>query len=148
MSAPQLTDPGTSNEWFPAVEDRSRADAAARRQRFQRMVTYTMVGLTAFSVLGLACFAWRRHSLKADLEAPPPAAVALPAAAAPAALLAAAPASPTPPPVSVAPAPAVEPAATPVTPKPVANAKPTSKKPTRGSVFFKGVKPQPATLKR
>lgn len=143
MSAPQLTDPGTSSEWLRAVDDTARANAAARRKHFQRLVTYTMVGLTGFAVLGLGSYAWRRHTLQAALEAPPP--VAAPA------VLAAAP-----------PTPAAQPALTPETvpPPPPAAAKPAAapkpvvakakRAPSKksGGAFLKAVEPQPAKMKR
>jgi hypothetical protein len=153
MAAPQLSDPGISGEWIPVVEARSSSRAAARRKRFQRLVTYTMAGLTAFAVLGLASFAWRRHALQADLEARPPAlpAAPAPAPAAPPAPLAALDkdqASPPAPPVSDAPvaAPATPqaPAAAPV----AAKAKPAVKKAPARSPFLKSLKSQPASIKR
>ena len=148
MAAPQLSDPGTSDEWFPTVEERSRTTATARRQRFQRIVTYAMVGLTAFAVLGLISFAWRRSTLKADLEARPPLlAQAAPAAQpAPVAALDKDIASPPAPPVSDTP---VALAATPPTPAvtPVA-AKPVAKKAPARSPFLKSLKAQPASIKR
>jgi hypothetical protein len=50
------------------------------------LVTITMVGLVAFTLLGVASFAWRRHSMRAALEAPVPTpAVPMLAAAPPAA---------------------------------------------------------------
>jgi hypothetical protein len=73
MSAPQLTDPGASGEWFRTLAEESRPAAAARRQRFVRLVKFAMIGCTAFTLLGLGCFAWRRHTLQAALEAPLPA---------------------------------------------------------------------------
>lgn len=122
-----------------------------RRQRFQRIVTYTMVGLTAFAVLGLISFAWRRHTLKADLEARPAAPVAQLAPAAQPALVAVLDkdtASPPSPPVSdtpvampaTSPAPEVAPAA--------AKAKPVAKKAPTRSPFLKSIKSQPASIKR
>jgi hypothetical protein len=148
MAAPQLSDPGTSDEWFPTVEERSRSNATARRQRFQRLVTYTMVGLTAFAVLGLASFAWRRHALKADLATLPAAPVAQPAPAPVAvAVLDQNTASPPAPPVSdtpvAVPAPPPAPEVAPVAVK----AKPVAKKAPR-SPFLKSIKSQPATIKR
>lgn len=151
MAAPQLSDPGTSDEWFPTVEERSRSNATARRQRFQRLVTYTMAGLTAFAVLGLGSFAWRRHALKADLATLPAAPVAQPVpAAAPVAvaMLDQNTASPPAPPVSDTPvaAPATPPAPT-VAPV-AAKAKPAAKKAAPRSPFLKSIKPQPASIKR
>ncbi|HEY6077374.1 MAG TPA: hypothetical protein VIW29_01140 [Polyangiaceae bacterium] len=73
MSAPQLTDPGASGEWLQTAAERARLDSSQRRARFTRLVTFAMAGLTAFTLLGLACFAWRRHTLQAALDAPPPA---------------------------------------------------------------------------
>jgi hypothetical protein len=74
MSAPQLTDPGASGEWLGTVAEDSGPDSRLRRQRFTRPVTYAMAGLTAFTLLALACFAWRRHAQQAELEALPVAA--------------------------------------------------------------------------
>jgi hypothetical protein len=151
MAAPQLSDSGISGEWFPTVEESARSNATARRKRFQRLVTYTMVGLTAFAVLGLASFAWRRHTLKADLETLPAAAMAQAAPAAqpaPVAALDRDTASPPPPPVSDAPvaAPAPPPA---VAPAPASmQAKSVAKKAPSRSPFLKSVKSQPATIKR
>jgi hypothetical protein len=144
MAAPQLSDPGTSSEWFPTVEETARSNATVRRQRFQRLVTYTMVGLTAFAVLGVVSFAVRRHSQKAALATPPPAPLVQPAAAA-APLVARAPetVSPPAPPVSDAPV-----AAAAAPPQPVAKAKPAIKKAPSRSPFLKSAKPQPASIKR
>ncbi len=93
MSAPQLADSSTSSEWFrtvaepsaekPAAPSPHSVSAHARRKRFVRLVTYTMGGLVAFTLLGVASFAWRRHSMQAALAEPVPAApVAAPAPAA------------------------------------------------------------------
>jgi hypothetical protein len=148
MAAPQLSDPGTSTEWFPTVEETARSNATARRQRFQRVVAYTMVGLTAFAVLAVISFAWRRHTLKADLKALPPAPLVQLAPAAPPALIAAldnAALSPPAPPVSDVPvvAPVTAAAPAPAKAKPVA----VKKAPAR-SPFLKSIKSQPATIKR
>jgi hypothetical protein len=143
MSAPQLTDPGTSSEWFRAVDETARANAAARRKHFQRLVTYTMVGLTAFAVLGLGSYAWRRHTLQAALEAPPPVAAPVVVQAAsptPAAQPALAPETVPPPPAAAA-KPVAAPKAV------VAKAKPAPSKKS-GGAFLKAVKPQPAKMKR
>jgi hypothetical protein len=84
MSAPQLSDANTSSEWFRKVGEAGAADkqrspsqaaispngADARRQRFTRLVTYTMVGLVAFTLLGVASFAWRQHAMQGALAAP------------------------------------------------------------------------------
>ena len=141
MSAPQLTDPGTSSEWFRTVEDDARATAAARRKHFQRLVTYTMVGLTGFAALGLGSYAWRRHTLQTALAAPAPVtapvvaqAAAPPEVAAQPAVLEAVP----PPPAAAQP---------PAAPKPIAaKSKPASKK--SGGAFLKSLKPQPAKIQR
>ncbi len=97
MSAPQLTDANSSSQWLRAVADpatgqprspsQSAIEVTQRRNRFVRLVTYTMVGLVAFTLLGAASFAWRQHSMKAALEAPvqPAPAVIAAAPAAPAA---------------------------------------------------------------
>ena len=132
MSAPQLADSSTSSEWFRTVAEPAGAEKArsasqvsiptdARRKRFVRLVTYTMGGLVAFTVLGLASFAWRRHSMQSALAAPVPVAPAAEAA----------PASKAAPEAEVAPAPAPEavpaPAAVVAKPaKPVAAAKPAA----------------------
>ncbi len=89
MSAPQLTDANTSSEWIRRVADPATGQARSPsqvgiqvtepRKRFVRLVTYMMVGLVAFTLLGVASFAWRQRSMKAALEAPGPVA---PAAAA------------------------------------------------------------------
>jgi hypothetical protein len=88
MSLPQLTDANTSSEWFrtvaePGAADKPRSAAQAgirpadsRRKRFVRLVTYTMVGLVAFTLLGVARFAWRQHAMQSALAASVPAAVA------------------------------------------------------------------------
>jgi hypothetical protein len=84
MSAPQLTDANTSSEWFRKVGEAGAADkqrspsqaaispsgADARRKRFVRLVTYTMGGLVAFTLLGVASFAWRQHTMQGALAAP------------------------------------------------------------------------------
>lgn len=141
MSAPQLTNPGTSSEWFRAVEDDARATAAARRKHFQRLVTYTMVALTGFAVLGLGSYAWRRHTLQAALAAPVPIATPVVAQAAPPMPVA----SPAAEPVAVPPPPA---AAAQPAPKPVAvKTKPASSKKS-GGAFLKSLKSQPAKIQR
>ena len=140
MSAPQLSEPGTSSEWFRADNDSARESAQARRKHFQRLVTYTMVGLTGFAVLGLGSYAWRRHTLQAALAAPAPVAAPVVAPAAP--QPPAAPPSPAADPVAVPPPPAVTAA-----PKPVAaKAKPSSKK--SSGAFLKSLKSQPAKIQR
>lgn len=137
MSAPQLTDPGTSSEWFRAVEDDARATAAARRKHFQRLVTYTMVGLTGFAVLGLGSYAWRRHTLQTALAAPAPVTAPVVVQAAPIA-----PAAPSPVAEAVPPPPAA------AAPKPVAaKARPAAKAKPSGA-FLKSIKPQPAKIQR
>ena len=83
MSAPQLTDPGTSSEWFRTVahgaseKPRSPSQAAiavsARPKRFVRLATYTMVGLVAFTLLGVVSFAVRQRAMQSALAAPTPA---------------------------------------------------------------------------
>jgi len=87
MSAPHLTDSSISNEWMRAdvvasttekprpPSQASIADgvASTRRKRFARLVTYTMLGLVAFTVLGVALFLWRRHAMQNALASPPPA---------------------------------------------------------------------------
>ena len=102
MSAPQLTDASTSSEWIRRVADPATGQAPSpsqvaievtqRRHRFVRLVTYMMVGLVAFTLLGVGSFAWRQRSMKAALEAPGPVASAPPALAAPLATPAAPPA--------------------------------------------------------
>lgn len=87
MSAPQLADAGTSSEWFrkvggsEATEKPLRASqsdivpsrADARRRRFARLVTYTMVGLVAFTLLGVTSFLLRQRAMQNALAAPVPA---------------------------------------------------------------------------
>jgi hypothetical protein len=138
MSAPQLTDANSSGEWFRTVKEpgarpqRSPSEAAIdvkqRRQRFVRLVTYTMGGLVAFTLLGVASFAWRQHSMKVALAAPVPV---------PAVVAAMQPASLTP----AAPPPASETTteAVPAPPKPVAAAvrPPTAKKSAAASAVAK-----------
>jgi hypothetical protein len=159
MSAPQLSDPGASGEWFRQVESLQVESTAVmeRRVRFQRLVTYTMVGLSAFAALGLICFAWRRHVLQQALEAPPPTpamlvAPAVAPATPPAPVVAAAPESPTPQtvaePVTIPPPPAPVVKAKPKTAS-LTKAKPVAKKKATGtSAFLKNIPSQPATLKR
>jgi hypothetical protein len=142
MSAPQLTDPGISSEWLRIIAGAPQAHATARRQYFQRLVAGVMVGLTAFAALGLACFAWRRHSLQAALEAPPQALVVQPASA-PAVR---------PETENAVPAP-VSDTAVPLrsaASKPLAKARPSvaKKHGARGATFLKNLKPQPAAMKR
>jgi hypothetical protein len=141
MSAPQLTDPGMSTEWFRTVEDRARSVASARRRRFQRLVAYAMVGLSGFAVLGLGCFAWRRHALQADLQAPPPSPPVAAVAAAPVAPPPAAPSAeaalenPPPPPLAAS-------QTTPRTQAIAANKRAvTTKKAAVASPFLRNVKP-------
>jgi hypothetical protein len=152
MSAPQLTDPGTSSEWFRTVEDQAQSSASARRRRFQRLVTYTMVGLSGFAVLGLACFAVRRHALQADLEAPPPSPVIAALAAPPAAPAAPPPpAAPSPEPAAASPAPAAHAAASKAalsTKSFTASKAATRKKPAVSSPFLRNVKPATKTNAR
>ena len=89
MSSPQLTNANTSSEWFRTVAEagvsertRSPSQAAipapARRKRFVRLVTYTMAGLVAFTLLGVASFAIRQSSMRKALAAPAPLAVVAP----------------------------------------------------------------------
>ena len=84
MSSPQLTDANTSSEWFrtvaePGASEKTRSPsqavipAVARRMRFVRLVTYTMAGLVAFTLLGVASFAIRQNSMRKALAAPAPA---------------------------------------------------------------------------
>lgn len=146
MSAPQLADSSTSSEWFRTVAESGAEKPApttpesvstdARRKRFVRLVTYTMGGLVAFTLLGIASFAWRYHSMQAALAEPVPAApvaaIAPPAEAAPA-------------PESGATAPAVAVAATPAKPtaapkRAVAASKPA--KTAARSAFLGAAKPQ------
>lgn len=105
MSAPQLADSSTSSEWFRTVADAEAAEKPrtpsqvsiptdVRRKRFVRLVTYTMGGLVAFTLLGIASFAWRRHSMQSALAAPAPAPVAAPAPEGPVAVAPAAEAAP------------------------------------------------------
>jgi hypothetical protein len=88
MSSPQLTDANTSSEWFRTVAEpgasgkaRSPSQAAipvsTRPKRFVRLVTYTMAGLVAFTLLGVASFAIRQSSMQSALAAPVPAPLAL-----------------------------------------------------------------------
>jgi hypothetical protein len=142
MSAPQLTDPGTSSEWLRIIAGAPQANAMARRQYFQRLVAGVMVGLTAFAALGLACFAWRRHSLQAALEAPPKALVVQPASA-PVVRPETENAVPAPVSDTAVPVPSVA-------PKPLAKAKSSTikKQSARGATFLKNLKPQPAAIKR
>ena len=89
MSSPQLTDANTSSEWFRTVAERGASEktrsssqaaipAAARRKRFVRLVTYTMAGLVAFTLLGVASFAIRQNSMRRALAAPAPLVAAAP----------------------------------------------------------------------
>lgn len=141
MSAPQLADSSTSSEWFrtvaesgaekPVAPSATLASTDARRKRFVRLVTYTMGGLVAFTLLGVASFAWRRHSMQAALAEPVP--------AVPVAALASAPPTEAAPVAEASPAPAV--AATPAKPaaKRAVASKPT-KQATRSP--FLGAKSQ------
>jgi len=122
MSAPQLTDPGASGEWLRTGAEDSGPASTVRRQRFTRMVSYAMAGLTAFTLLGLGCFAWRRHTLKAELEAPPPATAPAVAAAPLAPVAAAAP------PPAAEPAPVAAPAPAPAPSPATGTRRPSSKK--------------------
>lgn len=143
MSAPQLADSSTSSEWFRTVAEQGAEKPATtapqsvstdvRRKRFVRLVTYTMGGLVAFTLLGIASFAWRRHSMQAALAEPVPAAPA--AAIAPVTEAAPVPATETVPAAAATPA---KPAAAPK--RAVAASKP-AKKPTR-SPFLSAAKPQ------
>jgi hypothetical protein len=91
MSSPQLTDANTSSEWFrtvaqPGASEKARSPShatittSARPKRFVRLVTYTMGGLVAFTLLGVASFAIRKSSMQEALDAPasPPLAVVAP----------------------------------------------------------------------
>jgi hypothetical protein len=91
MSSPQLTDANRSSEWFRTVAEPGASDKTggtsqaailpgARRKRFVRLVTYTMAGLVAFTLLGVTSFAIRQNSMRKALAAPapPPLAVAVP----------------------------------------------------------------------
>jgi hypothetical protein len=143
MSAPQLADSSTSSEWFRAVAESGAEKPAAappqssstdaRRKRFVRLVTYTMGGLVAFTLLGVASFAWRRHAMQSALAAPVPLAAA-PAPAAEATPTTAAEAAPIP---AAAAATPPKPVAAPK--RAVAATKP-AKKATR-SPFLSSVKP-------
>jgi hypothetical protein len=88
MSSPQLTDANRSSEWFrtvagPGASEKtgSPSQAAiplgARRKRFVRLVTYTMAGLVAFTLLGITSFAIRQSSMRKALAAPAPAPLAV-----------------------------------------------------------------------
>ncbi len=95
MSAPQVADANTSSEWFrtvaePGAETPQRASNAAlptdgRRKRFVRLVTCTMGGLVAFTLLGVASFAGRQNAMQSALAAPvpPPVVAATPGPQAP-----------------------------------------------------------------
>ena len=147
MSAPQLADSSTSSEWFRTVAEAAATEKPrspsqvsiptdTRRKRFVRLVTYTMGGLVAFTLLGLASFAWRRHAMQSALATPVPVA---PAAAAP---LPEASPEPTPAPVAeVAPAAAAvaKPAKPAAVTKSTAAAKPAKKATT--SPFLSPAKP-------
>jgi hypothetical protein len=147
MSAPQLADSSTSSEWFRTVAEPGAEKAPTtapeavspdvRRKRFVRLVTYTMGGLVAFTLLGIASFAWRRHSMQAALAEPVP--------AEPAAALAAPIAEAAPVPVAEAiPAAAAAPAKPAAAPKRAIAAGKPAKKPTR-SPFLSAAKPQAKT---
>ena len=158
MSAPQLSNANTSSEWFHAVaepsatEGRSPSQAAihatqGRRRRFVRPVTYTMVGLVAFTLLGVASFAWRRHSMEAALDASVPVApapnvlaAAPPALAAPPASEATAEPPPAPPATAAMPRPAAKKSPAPAA-SALAKSKPAIKSPPRPSPFFGAKKP-------
>lgn len=146
MSAPQLTDASTSSEWIRTVAEAAGSDkrrqpsqtsvadgtAGVRRKRFVRLVTYMMVGLVGFTLLGLASFAWRQRAMQSALAAPLPAAPAAPAAPAPETAPApeAAPAAASAPaPPAVSPAPKAAPKATKKTVKrsPFLSTKPVTK---------------------
>ena len=156
MSAPQLTDANSSGEWFRTVKEpgtgpqRSPSQAAIdvklRRQRFVRLVTYTMGGLVAFTLLGVVSFAWRQHSMKVALEAPVPVAAApaiqpapitLAAPAAPETNTEAVPAPPAPVAAAIRPPAAKKSAAAPA----AAKAKPAIKSPARTSTVLGTKKP-------
>lgn len=152
MSAPQLTDSSVSREWARTVEGGATADqprrtsqphlddavAVARRRRFVRLVTYTMIGLVAFTLLGVARFASGQRAMQSALAAPAPGALVAPAGPGPAPAAPAAAEAP-----EVAPAlaaPAVAPSAARAVPKArkkplerpaVAGAKPTAKSAVR-----------------
>ena len=145
MSAPQLADSSTSSEWFRTVAEPGAEKAPTtapeavspdvRRKRFVRLVTYTMGGLVAFTLLGIASFAWRRHSMQAALAEPVP---AEPAAAI-------APIAPAPVPATEAvPAAAATPAKPAAAPKRAVAASKPAKKATR-SPFLSAAKPQAKT---
>jgi hypothetical protein len=144
MSAPQLTDASTSSEWIRTVAEAATSDkrrnpsqasiarevADARRKRFVRLVTYTMVGLVGFTVLGIASFAWRQHAMQSVLAAPVPAALEAPVAPSPAPLLAPE-AAPTrdvaPPPAAVSPTVKAAVAKKAIKRSPLSSTKPTTK---------------------
>ncbi|MES1182918.1 MAG: hypothetical protein ABUL60_03835 [Myxococcales bacterium] len=156
MTAPQLADANTSSEWFRKVGEAGAAEkprtpshaviapsgSDARRKRFVRLVTYTMAGLVAFTLLGVASFTWRQHTMQSALAAPVPVISIVPAPTP--ALAAEAPPStpalaetPAAPAAPVAAAPAVAPVAA-RAPSKAASVKP-SKKSTR-SPFLSNVK--------
>jgi|GEM_PF-5452656 len=109
MSSPQLTGANTSREWFRTVAEPNASQKArspsqatissARPKRFVRLVTYTMAGLVAFTLLGVASFAVRQSSMQSALAAPPPAPLAVVAPETPVAP------SPSPAPLAEAPSP-------------------------------------------
>ena len=141
MSAPQLTDPGASGEWLLAATERSRLHSSQRRARFARMVRSMMVGLTAFTLLGLVCFAWRRHTLQAALEAPPAAAPVLDAARAQPAALAG--------PTSSEPLKAAAPSETPAAPMVAPSSTVSARKPaSQGAAKHSKKKPARAPLQK
>jgi hypothetical protein len=86
MTAPQLADANTSSEWFRKVGEAGAAEkprtpsqaviapsgSDARRKRFVRLVTYTMGGLVAFTLVGVASSIWRQHAMQSALAAPVP----------------------------------------------------------------------------
>ena len=140
MSSPQLTDANTSREWFrtvaqPGASEKARSPsqaaipASARPKRFVRLVTYTMAGLVAFTLLGVASFAIRQNSMQSALAAPAPAPLAV---VAPGSMVTAA---PSPAPLAEAPSSTnsevpAPPAASPVTVKKTA---PPRARPTKAS---------------
>lgn len=88
MSSPQLTDANRSSEWFrtvagpgtsekPGGSSQAAIPPGARRKRFVRLVTYTMAGLVAFTLLGVTSFAIRQNSMRKALAAPAPAPLAV-----------------------------------------------------------------------
>lgn len=95
MTAPQLADANTSSEWFRKVGEAGAAEkprtpsqaviapsgSDARRKCFVRLVTYTMGGLVAFTLVGVASFTWRQHAMQSALAAPVPMVSIVPAPA-------------------------------------------------------------------